>query len=292
MTVNLSLENVTKSYGKKNALSGFTYQFEPGIYGLLGANGAGKSTLFYLLTDTLGRDSGSICWNGKEIQKMGRDYRKILGYMPQGQSFYREMTVREFLIYMGCLKGISKKSLCLQIDNLLKVVGLEEAVNFKMKSLSGGMRQRVLLVQALLGDPKIVLLDEPTAGVDPEERIKIRSYISSIAKERIVLLATHIVSDIECIANRVLLMKKGVLVKEGMPAELIFSIREKVAEKICGEKEAEQYQKKYGPGMLLQRQEGQVLRLIGDQLPDDFVRVKNGISMEDVYLYYCVSDMN
>lgn len=283
----LTIRNLNKSYGKTRALIDFNYEFTPGIYGILGANGAGKSTLFGMLTDTLRRQSGDILWNDTDILKLGRAFRAKLGYMPQAQGYYPQMSAREFLCYMGEIKGLPRKELTQEADRLLSAVDLKEVAHRKLGQFSGGMRQRALLAQAMLGSPELLILDEPTAGVDPRERIRIRSIIAELARDKIVLLATHVVTDVECIANQVLLMNKGKLVLSGSPEELIASIQGKAVEKLCTPEEIVQYQKQYGFGSLFQRQEGQVLRLIGDELPENFKTVTDGLSLEEVYLYYC-----
>lgn len=283
----LSIENLEKSYGRTRALTGFSYEFTPGIYGILGANGAGKSTLFGLLTDTLRRQSGAILWDGTDILKLGRKYRARVGYMPQAQGYYPQMSAREFLYYMGEVKGLPRSVRKAEAERLLKAVDLWDVADRKLGQFSGGMRQRALLAQAMLGNPELLILDEPTAGVDPRERIRIRGFIAGLARERIVLLATHVVTDVECIADQVLLMNKGELLKADRPENLIASIQSKAAEKLCTAEEIESYQRQYGFGSLFQRQEGQVLRLIGDNLPAEFKPVKSGLSLEEVYLYYC-----
>ena len=226
----LQIEHLTKKYGEKVALRDFTYTFTPGIYGILGANGAGKSTLMNLITDNVKRNVGQILWNGTDILKLGKDFRAKLGYMPQQQGMYNDFSARAFLRYMARIKEIPKKQADKQIEQLLDVVNLREDAHKKVGSFSGGMRQRVLLAQALLGDPQILILDEPTAGLDPRERLRLRQYISDLAQDRIVFLTTHIVSDIESIAGDVLLMKQGELVRHGAPEELIAS---------CGGKDLE-----------------------------------------------------
>ena len=226
----LRIEHLTKKYGKKVALRDFTYTFTPGIYGILGANGAGKSTLMNLITDNVKRNEGQILWNGTDILKLGKSFRAKLGYMPQQQGMYNDFSARAFLRYMAQIKEIPKRQANEQIEQLLDVVNLREDAHKKVGGFSGGMRQRVLLAQALLGDPKILILDEPTAGLDPRERLRLRQYISDLAQDRIVFLTTHIVSDIESIAGDVLLMKQGELVKHGMPEALIAS---------CGGKDLE-----------------------------------------------------
>lgn len=226
----LRIEHLTKKYGEKVALRDFTYTFTPGIYGILGANGAGKSTLMNLITDNVKRNEGQILWDGTDILKLGKDFRGKLGYMPQQQGMYNDFSARAFLRYMAQIKEIPKKQADEQIEQLLDVVNLREDAHKKVGGFSGGMRQRVLLAQALLGDPKILILDEPTAGLDPRERLRLRQYISELAQDRIVFLTTHIVSDIESIASDVLLMKQGELVRHGVPEALIAS---------CGGKDLE-----------------------------------------------------
>ena len=207
--------------------------------------------------------------------------------MPQAQGYYPQMSAREFLYYMGEVKGLPRAARKTEAERLLKAVDLWDVADRKLGQFSGGMRQRALLAQAMLGDPELLILDEPTAGVDPRERIRIRGFIAGLARERIVLLATHVVTDVECIADRVLLMNKGKLLKADRPENLIASIQTKAAEKLCTPEEIERYQQQYGFGSLFQRQEGQVLRLIGDNLPAEFQPVKSGLSLEEVYLYYC-----
>lgn len=283
----LTIRRLRKTYGKTRALAGFSYEFTPGIYGILGANGAGKSTLFGLLTDTLRREQGSILWDGTDILKLGRSFRAKVGYMPQSQGYYPQMSAREFLYYMAEVKGLPRKGIREETERLLAAVDLSDAADKKLGQFSGGMRQRALLAQAMLGDPELLILDEPTAGVDPRERIRIRGFISGIAQNRIVLLATHVVTDVECIAHEVLLMNKGRLVLAGRPEELIASIQDKAGEKLCTPEEIADYQARYGWGTLFQRREGQVLRLVGDELPEGFAPVTSGLSLEEVYLYYC-----
>ena len=220
----LTIQNLTKTYGNKVALREFSYTFTPGIYGILGANGAGKSTLMNLITDNVKRDSGSILWNGTDILKLGRGFRREVGYMPQQQGMYPDYSARDFLCYMAAVKELPRKESRRQIEELLAVVNLSEDAHKRLGGFSGGMRQRVLLAQALLGDPKILILDEPTAGLDPKERLRLRQYISDLAKNKIVFLTTHIVSDIESIANDVLLMKQGELVAHGAPDALIAAV--------------------------------------------------------------------
>ncbi|MBR2812204.1 MAG: ATP-binding cassette domain-containing protein [Solobacterium sp.] len=203
----LKIEHLRKNYGKVRAIKDLSLVLKPGIYGLLGQNGAGKSTLMNILTTTLDYDEGEVLWNGKDIHKLGSKYREVLGYMPQQQTLSLEMNVRTFLFYMAAMKEVKKPAK--KIHALLKNLNLADVRNRRLESLSGGMRQRVLIAQALLNDPQILLLDEPTAGLDPVERKNFRDIIADIAGEKIILIATHVISDVEFIADQIIMMKEG-----------------------------------------------------------------------------------
>ena len=291
----LQLEHLSKTYGTVQALKDISYTFKPGIYGILGANGAVKSTMINLITDNVARDKGSaggsILYDGQDILKLGSRFRGIIGYMPQQQGFYEDFSPKAFLRYMAEIKGIKGKNekgqtVKEQIDELLEVVNLTGVAYKKIGGFSGGMKQRVLLAQALLGDPDILILDEPTAGLDPKERIAIRNYIAELSRNKIILFATHVVSDIECIADYVLLLKKGEIIAMGTPVELIEKMHGKVAEITCTLDEVGKLQEKYHIGNIRQRKNGIALRLVGDELPDEAVMVDENIDLEDVYLYY------
>ncbi len=284
----LELINLKKTYGTVQALKGINYTFEPGIYGILGANGAGKSTMIHLITDNVARDKegGQILYNGKDILESGRNFRKLVGYMPQQQGFYEDFSPKTFLNYMAEIKGVKGKEVKRQIEELLEIVNLTSVANKRIGGFSGGMKQRVLLAQALLGDPKILILDEPTAGLDPKERIGIRNYIAELSKDKIILFATHVVSDIECIADKVILLKEGEVIAEGTPTELIEFMSGKVGEIICRLEDVGKLQEKYKVGNIKQRKTGIALRIVGNALPKDAVLVENDINLEDVYLYY------
>lgn len=284
----LELIDLRKSYGDVHALDGISYTFEPGLYGILGANGAGKSTMINLITDNVARDKdgGRILYDGKDILDLGKNFRGLVGYMPQQQGFYDDFTPRTFLDYMGEVKGLKRSEIKLEINKLLEIVNLTSVANKKIGGFSGGMKQRVLLAQALLGNPSILILDEPTAGLDPKERIAIRNYISKLSRNKIILFATHVVSDIECIADEVLLIKKGKLIKHGTPVELIESMQGKVGEITCNIEQASDLQHRYKVGNIRQRKDGLALRIVGDNLPDMAELVQNNIDLDDVYLYY------
>lgn len=282
----LELKNLTKKYGSFTALDKMTITFEPGIYGILGANGAGKSTMMNLLTDSIPRTGGEILFDGTDILKLGKNFRKVLGVLPQQQGFYEHMTAQTFLYYMADLKAIPKKQAKDEIEKLLAVTNLSEVRHKKLGGFSGGMKQRALLAQALLGDPKVVILDEPTAGLDPKERIRIRNFISSLSRGKIILLATHIVSDIESISDQILMLKKGHLLGIGTPEELVESVSDKVKELPCVPEDLEKIQDKYKVGNVFQRRGETWVRVVGDNLPGVGQYVQDHLSLEDVYLYY------
>lgn len=206
--------------------------------------------------------------------------------MPQQQGFYEHMTAQTFLYYMAELKAIPKKQAKSEIEKLLAVTNLSEVRHKKLGGFSGGMKQRALLCQALLGDPKVVILDEPTAGLDPKERIRIRNFISSMSRGKIILLATHIVSDIESISDQIMMMKKGKLIGIGTPNELVESVADKVKELPCDVEDLEKIQAQYKVGNVFQRRGETWVRVIGDDLPAEGQYVKDHLSLEDVYLYY------
>lgn len=227
----LELIDCTKKYGNKTALNSLTVTFAYGVYGLLGANGAGKSTMLNLITDNLPRTSGQILYNGKDILSMGRDYRKKVGYTPQLQGMYEDFTARDFLHYIGALKGMKRRVCKKQTEQFLDIVCLAEDAHRKLGSFSGGMRQRVLLAAAMLDEPEILILDEPTAGLDPTQRIRLRDYIASVAAERTILLATHVTGDIETIAKKVLLLHQGSLCRFASMKELLGETEQLMREK-------------------------------------------------------------
>lgn len=282
----LEIKNLSKRYGDKVALDDFSITLESGIYGLLGENGAGKSTLMNLITDNIKRDEGEILIQGKDILKYGDSFRSLVGYMCQQQGEFPDFSAYSFLMYMAELKGIAKREAREQSIQLLEKLNLSQVADKRVNGFSGGMKQRVMLAQALLGEPKILLLDEPTAGLDPRERIRIRNLISELSKNKIILLATHVVSDVACIADKILLMRQGELVTQGTAIELIDSIQNKVWERTCRKEELGILQAKYPSGNVEQRREGLVFRVVGDDMESPFLQVNDNINLEDVYLYY------
>lgn len=284
----LEIRNLQKRYGAVQALDGVTVTLENGIYGILGPNGAGKSTLMNILTDNEKRSSGEILWNGKEILELGEDYRRIAGYMPQEQICYPQFGLEEFLNYMALLKGldIKSKETKEQIDRLLEEVHLKEVRKKRIGTFSGGMKRRAVLAQALLGNPRLLILDEPTAGLDPKERISMRNMIARMGKDKVVLLATHIASDIECIADRVVLLKKGRVLQNASPFDLMEQVQPHIREVHITREELEAYQEQYKVSNCIQKKDGLVLHVIeeDEQVPAQGILPE--VTLDDVFLYY------
>lgn len=224
MTALLSIRELSKSYKQVKALQGFSCDLDLGIHALLGPNGSGKSTLMNLLTQNIEQDRGEILFKGESIDSLGSAYRARLGFMPQTAGVPAGFTLYEFLLYMACLKGISRKEAKSQAENLMEAVELSDCKNRKVSTFSGGMNQRALLAQALLGEPDLLILDEPTAGLDPMQRLKVKNLLSAYGRKHCVLIATHIVSDVEGLASHLLFLKKGLLVAHGAPRDLKASL--------------------------------------------------------------------
>ena len=286
----LSFDNITKSYKKKLALNHFTATLEPGIHALLGPNGSGKSTLMNIITDNLKADSGTITYTSDEgvsedVLKMGVRFREKLGFMPQYPGLYPNFTVERFMWYMAALKGMKKESAAEQIPEILKAVELDDVPRQKIGALSGGMKQRLALAQAILGDPEILILDEPTAGLDPKQRISIRNYISRISFDKIVLIATHVVPDIEFIARDVLLLKKGVIVDNAPPHILTEKIAGSVWIVPCAESDVPDMQNRFRVTNISRDEKtGEVLlRVLNEEKPSDGART-TAPTLEDYYL--------
>lgn len=280
----LSVDRLTKHYGSKIAVDCVSAVLKPGVYGLLGENGAGKTTLMRMLCAILESTSGEVFLDGREIVSMGAEYRDILGYLPQDFGYYPNYTAREFLLYMAALKGIPRDTAKKRAGELLETVGLNDVTAKKMKTFSGGMKQRVGIAQALLNYPKLLILDEPTAGLDPKERVRFRNLISDYADGRIVILSTHIVSDIEAIADEVLLMKKGKLVSQGTVSELTKEAAGKVWELTVSPAEAKSWQERASVANLRHEGDQVVLRILADEKPAEGA-VPCEATLEDLYLY-------
>lgn len=219
----LKITNLTKDFRKTRAVNGVNYTFCSGVYGLLGVNGAGKTTLMRMLTTLLNPTSGAITWDGEDIFKMDKAFRRLLGYLPQDFGAYPDFSVQDYLMYISTLKGMKPAAARARVAQMLELTGMTQFKGKKMKALSGGMKRRAGIAQAVLNDPQILILDEPTAGLDPSERIRFRNLISELASDRIVLLSTHIVSDVESAASQIILMKDGKFLVTGTAEELIAS---------------------------------------------------------------------
>lgn len=217
----LEIKELCKSYGNKQVLKGITCKLENGIYGLLGPNGAGKSTFINIITTNLNADSGDILWNGKNIYENKDAYLNILGYMPQQQGLYNGFTGYMFLNYIAVLKDISKNEIKSEIERVVTAVNLQNHISSRIGTYSGGMKQRLLIASAIIGNPKLIIFDEPTAGLDPKERIRVKNMLKELSKDKIIIVATHIVPDIENIAKEILILKDGVLLAEKFAEELI-----------------------------------------------------------------------
>lgn len=285
----LSLDRLSKQYDSKIAVDSISATLTPGVYGLLGANGAGKTTLMRMLCGILEPTSGEVLFNDHEITAMGATYRNMLGYLPQDFGYYPNYTAMEFMLYMAALKGIPRNIAVKRIKKLLTTVDLNHIASKRIKTFSGGMKQRVGIAQALLNNPKVLILDEPTAGLDPKERVRFRNLLSEHAGDKIVILSTHIVSDIEAIADEVLLMKKGRIVQRGTVPELVQKAQGRVWELAVSPREAQMWQAQATVANLRHEGNHVVLRIVSDKMPSQSA-VPCSASLEDLYLYYFPTD--
>lgn len=281
----LSFEHISKLYGNTAALQQIDLTLRPGVYGLLGPNGAGKTTLMRIMTDLLAPSTGRVLLDGQDIAVMGAAFRKKLGYLPQDFGVYPNFTAEQFLLYIARLKGLSKFEAKRQTDGLLHMVGLEDKKQKKLKGFSGGQRQRVGIAQALLGDPEILVLDEPTAGLDPEERIRFRGIISDLSQQKLVLLSTHIVSDLEAVANEIILLRKGVVLETEKPSVLLERLNGQVWIVTVPAAEEAAFTKQYACSNVMHTDGKSVIRLLSESAPRPDA-VPTAPNMEDLYLYY------
>lgn len=281
----LKFEDLTKQFAGFTAVDHINLVMTNGVYGLLGVNGAGKTTLMRMLCTLLEPSSGTITYNGNNIFKMDSEYRKRLGYLPQEFGFYPEFTVKDYLLYIAAIKGIRPTVARKRVRELIAKVGLSKAADRKMKKLSGGMKRRAGVAQAMLNNPEILVLDEPTAGLDPNERIRFRNLISELSEERLVLLSTHIVSDIEYIANEIWLMKDGTIMHKGTADEIINSMPENVWQCFVEKGMVSEYMKRYKISNMKAEPQGVELRIISLEKPSEDAR-RIEASLEDVFLYY------
>lgn len=281
----LELKKLTKEFQGFKAVDDITLTMSNGVYGLLGVNGAGKTTLMRMLCTLIKPTSGSILCDGKDIFALDGEYRRILGYLPQEFGFYPEFSVHDYLMYIASIKGMRISIARKRVTELLRQVGLAKMQNRKMKKLSGGMKRRAGIAQAMLNNPKILILDEPTAGLDPNERIRFRNLISELSQDRLVLLSTHIVSDIEYIANQVLLMKDGKISHSGTQEEIIQSVPVKVWSCVVANNEVEMWQKQFKVSNMKTLSDGIELRILSEKCPH-YNAKEETMTLEDIFLYY------
>ena len=281
----LTISDLTKDFGSFRAVDQVTFTMHSGVYGLLGVNGAGKTTLMRMLTTLIHPTGGEIRWDGQDVFRMDSAYRKLLGYLPQDFGYYPDFSIYDYLMYIASIKGIRPAAAKQRALRLLKQVGLSQAGHKKMKTLSGGMKRRVGIAQAMLNDPKILILDEPTAGLDPNERIRFRNLISELSEDRIVLLSTHIVSDIEYIASEILLMKDGRITLSGTAEEVIASMPERVWLFSVPREHVDRYLAAYRVSNLKTTPAGATLRVLSAECPA-IGAVETAATLEDVFLHY------
>lgn len=284
----LKIKEVSKSYKDKKVLSSVSFTLEEGVYGLVGPNGAGKTTLMNIIVGLLKADGGDVLFKSDENSDNNKWVDlpiEYIGFLPQYPMFYRNFTAKEFLHYMAVLKDYKTKDIDKYIDELLKLVNLDDEKNKKIGSFSGGMKQRLGIAQAIINEPKILIFDEPTAGLDPRERIRFRNIISSIAKDKIVILATHIVTDISFIAKEVILLKNGLLIRKGTQEYLENEIYGKVWETKTASEEIINYMSNFKVSNVVNEKDGYNIRVVNNEKPNsDAVEVEP--TLEDVCLYY------
>jgi len=281
----LELKNVSKEFSGVHAVNHVSFSMKKGVYGLLGVNGAGKTTLMRMLCTLIRPTGGEILWNGKNILGLGADYRNILGYLPQDFGYYPDLSIYDYMMYIASIKGIRQGAARKRTKQLLGRVGLAKYEKRKMKTLSGGMARRVGIAQAMLNNPQILVLDEPTAGLDPNERIRFRNLISELSEDRLVLLSTHIVSDVEFIANQIMLMKNGRFFYAGTTEDLVSSMEESVWHCTVPKQSVNDFVGKYLVDNVKTVPGGAELRILS-KVPPTKQAVREEATLEDAFLLY------
>lgn len=280
----LELVNLQKSFQDKIAVQSISMHLQHGIYGLLGENGAGKTTLMRMICGILEPSQGEILCDGMKIRKMGGEYRSLLGYLPQDFGYYEDFTANRFLHYMAALKALPEDYAKTRITELLEMVDLTAVKNKKLKTFSGGMIRRIGIAQALLNNPEILVLDEPTSGLDPKERVRFRNTISSLGKNRLVILSTHIVSDVEYIADNIMIMKNGKMIRTGTEESMAEEVKDCVWKCLVSEKEAAELNEKYIVSNLKNQKDQVELRIVSKEKPAENAE-RQEVTLEDIYLY-------
>lgn len=281
----LIFENISKSYGEKHALANINLTLTPGIYGLLGPNGAGKSTMLNILTGNILQTEGRILFNGTDIRNLGNEFRRKIGYCPQHQTLYPSFTPQRFLNYIASLHAMTKKAAQKRIDWVIDILALDNVRHKPIYSLSGGMKQRLMIAQALLHDPEILILDEPTAGLDPNQRIAVRNIIGAISLHKIVIISTHVVSDVEYVAKELLMLSGGTLIKNSTPKDLLYELDQQVWEVRVPESELKKLQSLYNISAIGKEDNDVCLRVLAETMPP-FPCSPVRPTLEDVYLHY------
>lgn len=281
----LEIKNVSKEFSSVHAVNCVSFLMEKGVYGLLGVNGAGKTTLMRMLCTLMRPTTGEILWDGENIFKLGEAYRNVLGYLPQDFGYYPDLSIYDYMMYIASIKGIRQRTARKRTKQLLGQVGLAKYEKRKMKNLSGGMLRRAGIAQAMLNNPKVLVLDEPTAGLDPNERIRFRNLISELSEDRLVLLSTHIVSDVEFISNQIMLMKNGRFFYTGTTEDLISSMDESVWHCTVPKQRVNDFSKKYLVDNMKTVPGGAELRILS-KVPPTEGAVREEATLEDAFLLY------
>lgn len=286
----LTIDRLTKQYDKKIAVERISFTFHKGVYGLLGANGAGKTTLMRMMCGILKPTKGEIKFNGIDVSE--EDYRDALGYLPQDFGYYPDFTAKEFMFYIAALKGISKKLARMRTKELLELVSLSEVANKKIRTFSGGMKQRLGIAQAVLNNPQILVLDEPTAGLDPKERVRFRNLIADFSKDKIIILSTHIVSDVEYISDIILMIKNGKLIINSLAGNITHQMDGKVWKCIVPKHRSAEISNKFSVVNLHHGDHDTViLRILSDEIPPIDGAINEVPTLEDLYLYHFQNDI-
>ncbi|VXC52937.1 ABC transporter ATP-binding protein [Bacillus sp. 349Y] len=287
--MNLELKKIKKSFEKKIILNDISLELKPGVYGLLGANGSGKTTLMRIICGVIKANEGSIYYDDKNTIEEPNSFRSYLGFLPQDFRYYPEFTGLKFMLYISALKGLEKKQAVKKCNELLQLVGLDDVKNKKVKKYSGGMKQRLGIAQAMINDPQVLILDEPTVGLDPKERVRFRNLISSFSKEKIVILSTHIVSDVEYIADEILILNNGRIENRGSSLELVKEIEGQVWECSLHPSSVDEVLANYTISNQKHDSDNIVLRVISKEKPTEQA-MKAQPTLEDLYLYYLKED--